>query len=105
MSIKDAIHSLRMKNPDYARGYIDGFIQGCIEGCARSADKHSFPEIANNHRLLNDFLFRNGQPVELCGRTQSNLGDIIRLADKEFAGCQLWEKGDLRKKLLCVLAA
>ena len=103
MSIKDAIHSLCMKNPYYARGYIDGYIQGFIEGCARSADKHS-PEIANNHRLLNDFLFRNGQPVELCGRTHSNLVDIIRSADKKFAGCQLWEEGDLRKKL-CALAA
>lgn len=104
MRIKDAIHSLRMKNLDYARGYIDGYIQGFIEGCARSADKHSFHEIASNHRLLNDFLFRNGQPVELCGMTHSNLVDIIRSADKKFSGCQLWEEGDLRKKL-CALAA
>ncbi len=104
MNIKDAIHSLRMKNPDYARGYIDGGIEGFIEGCARAADKYSFHEIANNHRSLNDFLFRNGRPVELHWMTRSNLVDMIRLADEEFASRQLWEKGDLRKKL-CSLAA
>lgn len=104
MSVKDIIHSLRMKNPTYANGYINGYIQGCIEGCARAADKYSFPEIAKTHRLLNDFLFRNGQPVDLCYMTKSNLDDIIRLADKKFVGCQLWEEGDLRKKL-CDLAA
>ena len=104
MSIKDAIHSLRMKNPDYASEYIDGFIQGCIEGFARAADKWSFHENASNLRSLNDFLFRNGQNIELRGGTQNDLYDIIRLADKEFAGCQLWGKGDLRKKL-CALAA
>lgn len=92
--------------PAYVKGYLDGYIEGFLEGRARIFDMIVGCENwANNERQLNKFLFHGGDYIELCWTTRIDVRDAIARADKKFSGLQTWSGGELRKKLIDLIAA
>ena len=91
--------------PAYVKGYLDGYIEGFLEGCAIHFEKIGSPIFANNHRQLNKVLFHGGGCIELRWTTKNSVRAAIADTDKEFSGLRTWSGGDLRKKLIALIAA
>lgn len=91
--------------PAYVKGYLDGYIEGFLEGRAIYFEKIGDPIFANNHRQLNKVLFHGGGRIELRWQTKISVRSAIAKADKKFSGLRTWSEGELRKKLIDLIAA